>query len=122
MADVFLTKDSNAADFHCSCCGVGELDSTFLQQLFSFLAASSIGSFQVNSGYRCQKHNAAVGGEPNSKHLVGRAVDLAAKTVQLKTVIFDAARKTGLCGVGMGANFIHLDNREVPAVWYYPRK
>ena len=30
----------------------------------------------VNSGFRCTKHNAAVGGVANSKHLRGEAVDL----------------------------------------------
>lgn len=31
----------------------------------------------VNSGYRCAKHNAAVGGVPNSQHMRGEAVDIA---------------------------------------------
>lgn len=31
----------------------------------------------VNSGYRCAKHNAAVGGVPNSQHMCGEAVDIA---------------------------------------------
>ncbi len=30
----------------------------------------------VNSGYRCEKHNAAVGGVPRSQHLVGEAADI----------------------------------------------
>ena len=30
----------------------------------------------VNSGYRCAKHNAAVGGVPKSQHLVGQAADI----------------------------------------------
>ena len=29
----------------------------------------------VNSGYRCTKHNAAVGGVPRSQHMVGQAAD-----------------------------------------------
>ena len=31
----------------------------------------------VNSGYRCEKHNAAVGGVPRSQHLVGQAADIS---------------------------------------------
>ena len=30
----------------------------------------------VNSGYRCEKHNASVGGVPRSQHLVGQAADI----------------------------------------------
>ena len=33
----------------------------------------------VNSGYRCKKLNAAVGGEPNSQHLYGLAADICLK-------------------------------------------
>lgn len=31
----------------------------------------------VNSGYRCEKHNKAVGGVPRSQHLVGQAADIS---------------------------------------------
>lgn len=30
----------------------------------------------VNSGYRCEKHNKAVGGVPNSQHMKGEAADI----------------------------------------------
>ena len=38
----------------------------------------------VNSGYRCEKHNAAVGGVPRSQHLVGQAADISVKSEKLK--------------------------------------
>ena len=31
----------------------------------------------VNSGYRCAKHNAAVGGVPKSQHMLGQAADIS---------------------------------------------
>ena len=31
----------------------------------------------VNSGYRCEKHNKAVGGVPRSQHMVGQAADIS---------------------------------------------
>ena len=34
----------------------------------------------VNSGYRCAKHNAAVGGVPKSQHKVGEAADISVKS------------------------------------------
>ena len=38
----------------------------------------------VNSGYRCEKHNNAVGGVPRSQHLVGQAADISVKSEKLK--------------------------------------
>lgn len=34
---------------------------------------------KVNSGYRCPKHNAKVGGARNSQHMAGEAADIAAE-------------------------------------------
>ena len=34
------------------------------------------GPIRVNSGYRCTKLNKAVGGTPNSQHLLGEAADI----------------------------------------------
>ena len=31
----------------------------------------------VNSGYRCEKHNKAVGGVPKSQHMLGQAADIS---------------------------------------------
>ena len=38
----------------------------------------------VNSGYRCAKHNAAVGGVPRSQHMLGQAADISVKSEKLK--------------------------------------
>ena len=38
----------------------------------------------VNSGYRCEKHNKAVGGVPRSQHMVGEAADISVKSEKLK--------------------------------------
>ena len=38
----------------------------------------------VNSGYRCEKHNKAVGGVPRSQHMVGQAADISVKSEKLK--------------------------------------
>lgn len=122
MANVLLNKDSEPSDFHCSCCNEGALDDAFLFQLLVLLANTSLSELTVNSGYRCSKHNTEVGGTKSSLHLVGRACDFSAKTIQAKTVILDAAYTAGLQGIGLGANFIHLDNREIPARWTYPKK
>ena len=35
---------------------------------------------KVNSGYRCERHNRAVGGAQRSQHLCGQAADIAAES------------------------------------------
>lgn len=47
----------------------------------------------VNSGYRCPKHNAAVGGVANSQHLQGEAADItSADNEQLAKIIEENGR------------------------------
>lgn len=37
---------------------------------------------KVNSGFRCQRHNEAVGGKKNSSHLRGAAIDLSCEYLE----------------------------------------
>lgn len=123
MANVLLTKDSKASDFHCTCgCGEGELDPTFMSQLLRFLEFTDRGFITITSGYRCEAHNKAIGGETFSFHLRGRAADILTPTIQFKTLALDAANKAGFHGIGLGSTFTHVDNREIPARWTYPKK
>ena len=77
--------------------------------------------FKVNSGFRCQKHNKAVGAKPTSSHTLGLAVDVAfadgtqgIKILKALMPFFDR--------IGIGSNFIHVDidpNKPGPAMWVY---
>ena len=67
---------------------------------------------RIVSGYRCQQHNAAVGGAPRSQHLYGKAADLV---VGLATV--PEALAAGFTGVGhRGQWVVHVDVRQGPVV------
>ena len=77
---------------------------------------------RVNSGFRCAKHNAAVGGAADSRHLHGDAVDVVffrADGSQIDNAdVAVMARKSGLfTGIGymqyakQGKNLVHLDCR-----------
>jgi len=76
-------------------------------------------AIMVNSAYRCLDHNVRVGGVAGSYHLLGRAVDLSAPTVKMRMKFMELAKAHGLFGVGLGSNFIHLDNRTKPTFWVY---
>ena len=77
----------------------------------------------VDSGFRTAKHNAKVGGEPGSEHLVGGAADIRAIGSQTRFLILNAAFSLGFKRIGIGSTFIHLDdsaNLDQKVVWLYP--
>ena len=68
----------------------------------------------VNSGLRCQRHNAAVGGVANSLHRTGQAVDLSGPISPDKLhAIAEAVQAEmvpGRGGLGLYSWGIHIDN------------
>ena len=49
----------------------------------------------VNSGYRCPRHNAAVGGVPNSQHMRGEAADIRLVEIADNAEIVSAIKENG---------------------------
>ena len=70
----------------------------------------------VTSGYRNQSHNAAVGGSPNSRHLIGEAADIQIPGLHPDEVAQMAA-EIGFNGIGIYSSFTHVDVRSQPARW-----
>ncbi|NIQ13398.1 MAG: hypothetical protein GTO02_03000 [Candidatus Dadabacteria bacterium] len=54
-----------------------------------------VGPLKVNSAYRSPEHNARVGGTPHSKHVYGKAFDIATHHLnkEQKRQLEDKARK-----------------------------
>lgn len=71
---------------------------------------------RVTSGSRCAYWNEKIGGVPSSMHLKGLAVDIQAVGVG-KYRLLELALKVGFTGLGIGQTFLHLDLRELAAVW-----
>lgn len=76
----------------------------------------------VNCGYRSPEHNKAVGGVPNSQHLVGKAADIhsdyytpAEIKAMIEKLISDGSMTQG--GIGLYKNFVHYDIRGTNARW-----
>lgn len=63
----------------------------------------------LNCGYRCPKHNAEVGGEPHSQHLVGKAADITIEGLRPADVQRIARRNPLVGGVGYYSTFTHVD-------------
>ena len=50
----------------------------------------------VNSGYRCDELNEAVGGVSNSQHRTGEAADITVGNIEDNKVLFDLIKDSGL--------------------------
>lgn len=103
--------------------GSGKLhmDEAFIHKLDAIREEAGF-PFIITSGYRTPKHNAKVGGVPNSSHLKGVAVDIAAVTQSQKESIARVAIRNGVTRIGWGNTFIHLDvdpNKTQNIVWGY---
>jgi uncharacterized protein YcbK (DUF882 family) len=74
----------------------------------------------VTSGYRCEAHNAKVGGAIHSSHLKANAADIQVKGVPPQKV-YDFLEVTfpDSYGLGDARTFTHLDTRVKRARWSY---
>lgn len=71
-------------EFRCPCCGAGEERmSALLVAALDMLRRVWAAPVAVNSGFRCQRHNAEVGGAAQSRHMVGCAADIRPGALEL---------------------------------------
>jgi uncharacterized protein YcbK (DUF882 family) len=115
-----ITKDFLRSEYACRC---GRCENRISIRIASAVQGirDILGApVRINSGYRCEAHNRAVGGEPNSKHCEGIAADLSSEAGW--RAIYEAAlRIPAITGIGVypSANFVHVDVRPEPARWAY---
>lgn len=81
----------------------------------------------INSGYRSPNHNKAIGGSPNSQHLLGKAADIWCENTteeELKDIIQGLIddRYISEGGLGIYDTFIHYDIRGIKARWDFRNK
>lgn len=110
-----LTDHFYRSEFACSCCRVVKVRPKLLNALEDL--RSLLGRpITVTSGYRCPNHNAAVGGENNSQHLLGIAADVVVTGFTPNKIREYAGRiaafRNGGIGVYPSRGFTHLDVRQ----------
>lgn len=76
----------------------------------------------INSGYRPEQYNKAIGGKKNSQHLLAKAADITAKSYtpkKLASIIEQliTAKKMKQGGIGIYPGFVHYDVRGSKARW-----
>lgn len=119
-----LTENFNVSEFACKgkgCCATVKIDEAlvaYVQQIRDHFEAP----ISINSGYRCAKHNKAVGGATNSYHAKGMAADIKVLGVAPAEVA-KFAESIGVLGIGLyetakDGHFVHIDTRTKKSFWY----
>jgi zinc D-Ala-D-Ala carboxypeptidase len=110
------------AEFLCGTSKTEDMKIDFLKLLDRCRVYAGV-PFIVTSGYRSPEHNTKIGGAKNSPHLRGYACDISCPTSAIRFKILSAAIEVGFKRIGVGKNFIHLDNDPSLAqqvCWMYP--
>jgi uncharacterized protein YcbK (DUF882 family) len=100
--------------FTCPCgCGLEVEDEVvkIAEHLDRVLKKERLGELVILSGARCRERNTKIGGSRNSAHMLGKALDISAKTSQIRYVIFKCLFNFSVLRVGwhQQRNFIHFD-------------
>ncbi len=121
-------------EFACKCgCGARDIEAELLEKL-NFARYYYGHSMSVNSGARCEKHNASkkVGGSSTSSHITKpmvkcKATDLKCIGSRERHLMLDALFWAGFKRIGVNSEkgFIHVDvdkSKDQDVFWIYPPK
>lgn len=100
-------------EFRCSCSACRHAAPAFplhwrLVRILEAIRRAVARPVHVRSGYRCEAHNAAVGGVEDSYHLTGEAADIHVLGCEAP-YLADLARGAGAGGLGLYGDWIHVD-------------
>jgi len=114
-----LSKHFSKAEMECRCgCGMRYTDATFLAMLDNARDRAGV-PFSINSGYRCEKHNLAVG-STSKNHTSGKAADIACTTGPQRIKIVMGLIRAGFRRIGINKTFIHADSmNDTESIWLY---
>ena len=125
----FLTDHFTVEELACPCCGNAGLHPGFAESVEAVREALGA-PMKINSGSRCEKHNASIGGHARSLHMIGNthhdcdtlAVDVHIPDSMYRRDLLQAALPLGWTA-GIAKNFVHLDRRDLagimPCVYVY---
>ncbi len=102
-------------------CGGSNISAKLIERLDMARGVAGV-PFVITSGYRCPKHNKAVGGKPTSSHLKGLAVDIATPDSPTRFAVVRGLLKAGFTRLGVGEGFVHADidtSKPSRVMWMY---
>lgn len=103
-----LSPNFSELELACKCCNMLYYRQDLIDKLEALRKAAGNRPVTINSGYRCAKHNAAVGGVSTSQHLLGKAADIEVAGLAPAKVA-ELAEKVGFGGIGLYDSFCHVD-------------
>lgn len=107
-------------EFGCNCCNEVKISHELTTKLDEARELADT-PFILNSAYRCEKHNAKVGGSKTSSHMKGYAVDIRVTSSANRFKILNALLAVGFNRIGIYKTFIHVDvdpDKPANVVWY----
>ncbi len=113
---------TNFPDLEIACkCGCGTLPKASAIISLQALRQKMGRALIVYSGARCEKHNKAEGGAPESRHVSGEAFDVECNDSRLRVQIIRNAIAVGFNGIGIAKSFVHIDLRPAAeeVCWIY---
>lgn len=113
-----ISQHFKRSEFACKCgCGFDDVNLKLIEVLEGVRNHFNAPVY-INSGCRCQRHNHAVGGKPNSQHLLGNASDIKVKGVAPEDVAgYLESKYPDKFGIGRYKTFTHIDVRSVKSRW-----
>lgn len=116
-----LATNFKASEFDCKCKRCSEtLIDTALVDILQKIRSHYGKSVNINSGYRCSKHNAEVGGATGSHHPKGMAADIRVKGVDALEVA-RYAESIGIKRIGYydktHGDFVHIGSGTTKKFW-----
>lgn len=111
----------SAGEFEKLGCSIRNIDAISLSRLNRCRHIAGI-PFVLTSAYRSPSHEVLKGRPANGPHTTGQAFDIACTSNAARFKIVDAALKVGFTRIGIGPNFIHLDDctdKPSPRIWSY---
>jgi len=73
----------------------------------------------IHSAYRTTEYNRKIGGSPNSRHLLGEAIDVRAVLGLTIDQLASSGRAVGFTGIGKYPWGCHFDIRDKATEWDY---
>jgi zinc D-Ala-D-Ala carboxypeptidase len=119
-----LSANFSRIEFACKCgratCKGVEIQRSIVDALQQLRDALGL-RVSIVSGVRCKAHNKAIGGAPNSQHVLGIAADIHVERITPEKLyaIVDAIPAFRNGGVGYGFGRFHVDTRAGRARWRY---
>ena len=103
-----ITKNFTEDELKCPCCDKVAMDSDFMANLQEIRDLCGFG-LKVNSGYRCESHNAKVSKSSRNDHTKGKAVDIHMTRRYRRATLLRLLLNSGYFNdIAIAKTFIHI--------------